>query len=92
MNRLASSSFAAGELNDDTVILGPKDDYYFPPEYDCVRINVDWVSKTQAAITDFDLNVLCYDERVRFFVDVVLNDRTASELHFTASKVVTYCE
>lgn len=56
------------KTNDDgepAQILEAKESYYFPEDYDCIKMVVEWVSKQQGIICDLDLNMFCYDERVK---------------------------
>ncbi len=48
--------------------LDIKECFYFPPDFDCIRLMVEWVSKQQGIICDLDLNLYCYDERVRLMI------------------------
>jgi hypothetical protein len=47
--------------------LDIKESYFYPPDFDSVKLMIEWVSKQQGIICDLDVNVYCYDERVSVF-------------------------
>lgn len=48
----------------DCKCLDVKECFYFPSDFDSIRLMIEWTSKQQGIICDLDVNVYCYDERV----------------------------
>jgi hypothetical protein len=50
--------------DDDVPNLEIRENFFFPPDFDNVKLMIEWVSKQQGIICDLDINMYCYDERV----------------------------
>ena len=54
------------DKNDEPVIpsLDVRESFTYPEDFDCIKLMVEWVSKQNGLVSDLDLNMYCYDERV----------------------------
>lgn len=69
--RISGVQFCASNMSekvvtedDDVPNLEIRESFYFPPDFDNIKLMIEWVSKQQGIICDLDVNMYCYDERV----------------------------
>lgn len=49
---------------EDVPNLEIRENFFFPSDFDSIKLMIEWVSKQQGIICDLDVNMYCYDERV----------------------------
>lgn len=58
------------DKNEEPIIpmLEVRESFNFPEDFDCIKLMIEWISKQNGLVSDLDLNMYCYDERVSLFL------------------------